>query len=155
MLCCNGQEEATLTEILKHLEKAYCGQLSAEIQHIVVCKRSLNIQLLVTIYHTICMIWFYYKQKHFQLAVNYVLNFVWLSLKVGWERGMRGRGIQGCGTRGRRDVGLGDMGLGDAGTWDSGTWDAGTWGHRGTTKLHSDEGESIEKQKDACSYGSL
>lgn len=36
LLQCNGQEEATLTEILKHLEKAYCGQLSAEIQRIVV-----------------------------------------------------------------------------------------------------------------------
>ena len=36
LLQCNGQEEATLTEILKHLEKAYCGQLSVEIQHIVV-----------------------------------------------------------------------------------------------------------------------
>ena len=40
LLQCNGQEEATLTEILKHLEKAYCGQLSAEIQHIVVGKQS-------------------------------------------------------------------------------------------------------------------
>lgn len=34
LLQCNGQEEATLTEILEHLEKVYCGQLSAEIQHI-------------------------------------------------------------------------------------------------------------------------
>jgi len=37
-LQCNGQEEASLTEILNHLEKAYCGQLSVEVQHIVVCK---------------------------------------------------------------------------------------------------------------------
>ncbi|XP_022787168.1 probable 2-oxoglutarate dehydrogenase E1 component DHKTD1, mitochondrial [Stylophora pistillata] len=34
LLCYNGQEEATLTEILTHLEKVYCGQLSTEIQHI-------------------------------------------------------------------------------------------------------------------------
>jgi len=35
LLQCNGQEEASLTEILSHLEKAYCGQLSVEVQHIV------------------------------------------------------------------------------------------------------------------------
>ena len=34
LLCYNGQEEATLSEILTHLEKVYCGQLSAEIHHI-------------------------------------------------------------------------------------------------------------------------
>lgn len=35
LLHCNGQKEASLTEILQHLEKAYCGHLSAEIHHIV------------------------------------------------------------------------------------------------------------------------
>ncbi|XP_073248521.1 2-oxoadipate dehydrogenase complex component E1-like [Porites lutea] len=35
LLNCNGLEEASLTEILPHLERAYCGQLSVEIQHIV------------------------------------------------------------------------------------------------------------------------
>ena len=40
LLNCNGLEEASLTEILPHLERAYCGQLSVEIQHIVVWKKN-------------------------------------------------------------------------------------------------------------------
>ena len=37
LLHCNGQEEASMKEILEHLENVYCGQLSVEVQHIVVC----------------------------------------------------------------------------------------------------------------------
>ena len=43
---------------------------------------------------------------------------------------------------GCRDVALGDVALGHSG--DAGTWGRGTWGCGDTTKLHSDEGESIE-----------
>ncbi|KAK2567368.1 2-oxoadipate dehydrogenase complex component E1 [Acropora cervicornis] len=35
LLHCNGQEEASMKEILEHLENVYCGQLSVEVQHIV------------------------------------------------------------------------------------------------------------------------
>lgn len=45
LLNCNGLEEAALTEILPHLERAYCGQLSVEIQHIVVWKSNHRITM--------------------------------------------------------------------------------------------------------------
>ena len=39
LLHCNGQEKASLAEILKHLQDTYCRQLSLEVQHVVVIEK--------------------------------------------------------------------------------------------------------------------
>ena len=52
LLNCNGLEEASLTEILPHLERAYCGQLSVEIQHIVVWKKKNTVNHQITMHFT-------------------------------------------------------------------------------------------------------